>query len=228
MSSSFLWLAELPRVTTLPKAVGSQKSLGSFGQAWQRVFAGAQQCPVTALPGSTAIAQPALAVAGCGCGSHAAAPAPSQHRGHIGVAEGKPQARASSTAQQQVGPGEQESHPASSHMELLIPTAPGTLGCALDWHVLKAQPSEQPGSALSVGPCFSTHLHEECSSSREHLHLCGYAGEQGPRGAQTASHPPHLKLWQRPTTKEFSSVEKEIKRILKENWRYFLFNNYLL
>lgn len=78
-------------------------------------------------------------------------------------------------------------------MELPIARAPGVPGCVLDWYVLEAQPLEQNGSALSVGPCLSTHLHEGCSSSHEYLFLCGHAGEQDPRGAQTASHLPHIK-----------------------------------
>lgn len=58
-----------------------------------------------------------------------------------------------------------------------------------------------PGSALRTAwfcsQCWPLLLHtpargEGCTSSPEHLYLCGHAGEQGPRGAQTASHPPHL------------------------------------
>lgn len=56
MSSSFLWLAELLHVTTLPRSVRrSKESPRSFGQAWQGVFL----IKLSSVPGSLAIAQPA-------------------------------------------------------------------------------------------------------------------------------------------------------------------------
>lgn len=156
MSSSFLWLAELLCVTTLPTTAGSEKSLGSLGQAWQGVFAGAQQFPSQRSRGHSR---------GSACPwpwwlppcSPSTQPAPRGHRGCSGQAPGQGQQHCTAAGWD---PGELQSHPASSHVELPIPTAPSVLGRALDWHVLEAQPSEQPGSALSVGPCFSTHLHE--------------------------------------------------------------------
>lgn len=76
-------------------------------------------------------------------------------------------------------------------------------------------------------PCFSTPLHEGGSSSS----ICLCVDMQGSRGPGEHGLLPILptqKVGQRPTTKEVSSGEEPIKRILQQNWRYFLFNNYLL